>query len=74
VVCATAFGIDKSNVRWVIHYNLPKNIEDTAKKLDEQGRDVSTIRKRYLFERVMADLIYCKTGFARIKTLRHFGC
>ncbi len=64
VVATIAFGmgIDKSNIRYVYHYNLPKSLENLAQEIGRAGRDD---------EEAICEQLVCADD---LNVIRNFAC
>ncbi|MGZ0170828.1 MAG: RecQ family ATP-dependent DNA helicase [Planctomycetales bacterium] len=62
IVATIAFGmgIDKSNIRYVYHYNLPKSLENYSQEIGRAGRDGETS---------ICEMLFCATD---LNTLENF--
>ena len=84
IICATVafgMGIDKSNIRWVMHYNLPKNIESYYQEIGRAGRDgiksdtilFYTYQDAVFWRQMIEDSEYKQVKLAKLERMKEFA-
>jgi ATP-dependent DNA helicase RecQ len=64
VVATIAFGmgVDKANIRYVYHYNLPKSLENYSQEIGRAGRDAEPAR---------CDMFVCPDDLCTLENFSH---